>query len=114
MTEKYLTVSRAAEELQVSYQKVLYMIKTGKLPAEKEGKAFKIPANYRELMTEGRPRKKRISKKAAPKGKQGRPKKEQAKSALPLVNQDALVNNLAKAMQDLVEFQVGVVLGKKK
>lgn len=98
---------------------MLYMIRTGKLPAEKEGKAFKIPTNYKELITEVSPRKKRVSKKAAVKGKPGRPKKEQgkkelAKSAMPLVSKDTLVNNLVKVIQDLVEFQIGAVLGKKK
>ncbi|NPV89881.1 MAG: helix-turn-helix domain-containing protein [Firmicutes bacterium] len=104
----YLSVSQVAEELQVSYQKVLYMIRTGKLPAEKEGKAFKIPANYREVLVEVRPRKKMASKKSAAKGKQGRAKQEV------VVGKDALVNNLAKAIQELVKFQVEKALGNKK
>ena len=133
---EYLTVPQVAEELQSNYQKVLYMIKKGKLPAEKEGKAFKIPANYQELMAkiaqqskEKEPRKKRVSKKAASKGKPGkpgRPKKEKPvvkgernvvqkpQIEVQPVSQNFLFNNLAKAIQDLVEFQVGVVLGKRK
>lgn len=113
----FLTVAQVAEELKANYQKVLYMIRTNKLPAKKEGKAFKIPSNYQELMVEkakeNKGRKKRVSKKG---------KRAVAKETVPKVGRakkqefgdEQLVSNLAKAIMDLVEYQVAAALSKSK
>lgn len=122
-TEIYLTVQQVAEELGISYQKALYQIKTGKLPAKKVGKAFKIPSNYRELMEKiaqelkekpkrrGRPSRK--DKAVLPSARKGRSPKLSEEQAL-IATQDIIFNNLAKAIQDLVEHQITEALGKKK
>ncbi|NPV92853.1 MAG: helix-turn-helix domain-containing protein [Firmicutes bacterium] len=112
----FLTVAQVAEELQANYQKVLYMIRTNKLPAKKEGKAFKIPSNYRELMVEkakeNKGRKKRASKKGRPAVKDAAPRAGRAKKLD--IAEEQLAGNLAKAIMDLVEYQVSAALNKSK
>ncbi|NPV89622.1 MAG: hypothetical protein HPY50_02445 [Firmicutes bacterium] len=127
---EFLSVSQVADQLKSNYQKVLYMIKTNKMPAKKEGKSFKIPANYQELMAEGVSTPKRIKRKqgqeALPSKRRGRPKKEKTAAkgksshlkevtSIPQkeVNKEQLINNLTKAISDLVEFQVSKILSKK-
>lgn len=122
-TDVYLTVQQVTEELGISYQNALYQIRTGKLPAKKVGKAFKIPGNYRELMEEmarelkvkpkrrGRPSKKdKVVLPGAKKERSSKISKEQTMIA----TQDIIFGNLAKAIEDIVKHKVTEALGKKK
>lgn len=108
----YLTVSQVVDQLKSNYQKVLYLIRTNRIPAEKEGRAFKIPANYREIMEQKgdavRKRSGRKGKRVSLKDKRGRTEIEK-----PAVNRDQLVQNLAQAIQDLVEYQIGEAIKKR-
>ncbi|NPV89157.1 MAG: hypothetical protein HPY50_00080 [Firmicutes bacterium] len=107
----YLTVSEVVDQLKSNYQKVLYLIRTNRIPAEKEGRAFRIPANYRELMEQKgdtvRKRSSHKGKRVSMKDKRGR-----AEVQKPAVNQDQLMLNLAQAIQDLVEYQVREAIKK--
>lgn len=112
----FLTVNQVANELQINYQKVLYLIRTNRLPAWKEGKNYRIPVDYRDKLDEkikeapkrgGAKTAKRISKKGQRRAK--------AKESLTVKNpQEKLLNSLAKAIRELVEYQVSESLEKYK
>ncbi|MDH7478382.1 MAG: hypothetical protein QHH02_00030 [Syntrophomonadaceae bacterium] len=91
------------------------MIKTNKLPAKKEGRSFKIPANYLELMAERADKTGSKRKRVAKKGKRVSLKEKPivAEKVEPAVTGDRLVNNLVKAIQELVEFQVTEALARQ-
>lgn len=111
----YLTVSQVVDQLKSNYQKVLYMIKTNKLPAKKEGRSFKIPANYLELMAERADKTGPKRKQAAKKGKRVLLKEKPivAEKVDLAATRDRLINNLVQAIQELVEFQVTEALARQ-
>lgn len=111
----YLTVNQVADELQINYQKVLYLIRTNRLPAWKEGKYFRIPLDYREKLDEkikAVPNRRRGAKTAKRKRGQGGAKASEALAAKD--PREKLIESLAKAIRELVEYQISESLGKYK